>query len=138
MRLLMRNGEPGLRSSSCQEPRSNHVMLCEHNVIVPVSPQTFRGSGHRTPAKVFEVLARPSADVSAREDMLDAYHEGRERLTARDWTGAIAAFGRAIESGRDDNLTQVMLDRAHKVADEPPGEEWDGVWQGSAKVASAG
>ena len=68
--------------------------------------------------------------------MFDDYRNGRERLGQGDWAGAIEAFERALSNDPGDNPARVMLERARSLADRPPGEYWDGVWQGPAKAAA--
>ena len=97
-----------------------------------------RVRGRTQPETVFEVIARSPPDAIAHRALLAAYRDGRERLAAQDWTGAIAAFDRALAVDPEDGPANVMLERASSLADAPPGRGWDGVWQGPAKDVAAG
>ena len=92
-----------------------------------------RVRGRTQPARVFEVLSRPPADPAAHGAMLDDYRDGRARLIAQDWEGALAAFERVLARDPEDVAANVMLERVSSLADQPPGSGWDGVWQGPAK-----
>ena len=89
-----------------------------------------RVRGRQRPAKIFQVMMG-----QVREQLLEAYRLGRSSLAAGDWAAAAAAFEQALTLDPDDGPSRVMLERARALSEQPPGAEWDGVWQGPAKAA---
>ena len=85
--------------------------------------------GRKRPETIVEVLARDPVDPAARAALLAAYAAGRRALAVRDWDGALAAFGKAVEIDRDDRPSRLMLARARALAGAPPSDLWDGVWR---------
>ncbi len=116
------------------------LLVCEGTALAAAAHgialreiDVIRVRGRTQPAKVFEVLSRPPADLKAYAAMLADYREGRARLVAQEWDAALAAFERVLARNPDDVAANVMLERASSLADQPPGSGWDGVWQGPAK-----
>ena len=85
--------------------------------------------GRKRPETIVEVLARDPVDPAARAALLAAYAAGRRALVLRDWDGALAAFGKAVDIDRDDRPSRLMLARARALAGAPPSDLWDGVWR---------
>jgi hypothetical protein len=46
----------------------------------------------------------------------------------RRWTEAADAFAAAVAADEMDHPSKLMLERAQALAEQPPGEEWDGIW----------
>ncbi|MET0376604.1 MAG: adenylate/guanylate cyclase domain-containing protein [Rhizorhabdus sp.] len=87
--------------------------------------------GRQRPAKIFQVMFVADGDDGHLDALLTAYHDGRHRMMARDWDGAVAAFVDALAAMPDDRASRLMLDRARALAADPPAAGWDGVWLNS-------
>jgi adenylate cyclase len=87
--------------------------------------------GRQRPARIFQLL---TADAPVGVVALDAYARGRRALAAGLWEEAIAAFEAALAATPDDNPSSLMLGRARLLAETPPPDGWDGVWD-SAQAA---
>ncbi|TVV76120.1 adenylate/guanylate cyclase domain-containing protein [Sphingomonas solaris] len=110
------------------------VLVCETTAAAVAGRHPLREldlilvRGRQRPAKIFQVLIEP-----ADEALLDHYQRGRDRLAARDWTGAATAFRAALVRDPADRPAQLMLARAEALATDPPAADWNGVWHAAAK-----
>jgi adenylate cyclase len=68
-----------------------------------------------------ERVPNPAALINAYEAGLDCY--GR-----RDWVDAIGHFGRALELAPSDRPSRIFIDRCRYYSENPPPEDWNGVW----------
>ena len=66
-------------------------------------------------------------------DTLYAYRNGVEFYRARRFSDAIGAFEEALGHHPDDTLSTVYRDRCRFFLENPPDEEWDGVWVATEK-----
>ena len=82
------------------------------------------------------------------EDCLELYEKGRERYLSRDWLGAYAFFEKAVKfelprlrkSGAEEMNSNMVLSPSHlfmercrKMHENPPGEEWEGIYRMESK-----
>ncbi|MBV9829927.1 MAG: GAF domain-containing protein [Alphaproteobacteria bacterium] len=65
--------------------------------------------------------------------LIAAYESGFDRYQRRDWSNAIEHFGQALEILPTDQPSQIFIDRCRFYADNPPPEDWNGVWIMEAK-----
>jgi PAS domain S-box-containing protein len=86
---------------------------------------TIRVRGRQQPVRIFQVLTGPPARFTP---ALDAYRRGRDLLAQRRWPDAVKAFSTAVAVDETDHPSRLMLARAQALAEQPPGAEWDGVW----------
>jgi len=77
----------------------------------------YESLGHHTS----ESFPKLSAVVAAYEAGFDAYQQ-------RDWTGALGRFGDALELAPNDRPSRIFIDRCRYYRENPPPEEWNGVW----------
>ena len=77
----------------------------------------YESLGHHTP----ESFPKLSAVVAAYEAGFDAYQQ-------RDWTGALGRFGDALELAPNDRPSRIFIDRCRYYRENPPPQEWNGVW----------
>lgn len=73
--------------------------------------------GHHDPEK----FPNLSALIAAYEAGLGCYQQ-------RDWTKALGHFGEALELAPGDRPSQIFIDRCRYYLDNPPSDEWNGVW----------
>jgi adenylate cyclase len=86
---------------------------------------TIRVRGRQQPVQIFQVLTGPEAGFTP---ALDAYGRGRDLMAQRRWPDAVKAFSTAVAVDETDHPSRLMLARAQALAEQPPGAEWDGVW----------
>lgn len=60
--------------------------------------------------------------------LIAAYEAGFECYMRRDWVNAMRRFGEAIEVAPTDRPSQIFIDRCRYYSDNPPPENWNGVW----------
>ena len=64
---------------------------------------------------------------------LDDLAYALEAYRAREWDRAKAGFRAYLEAQPDDGPAQVMLDRIENLRENPPGSDWDGVFEQLSK-----
>jgi adenylate cyclase len=77
----------------------------------------YESLAHHTP----ETFPKLAAVVAAYEDGIDAYQR-------RDWDAALSRFGEALELAPQDRPSRIFIDRCRYYRENPPPEEWNGVW----------
>ena len=82
---------------------------------------TIRVSGREAPTRVFEPRGEPAAAAADDDLAMRAYRDGLACWRNRDFQGAVEAFARA---GRGDPASLAFLDRARRLAANPPGPDW--------------
>jgi adenylate cyclase len=89
-----------------------------------------RVKGKTLPVRIFEVMGRadrPVPDGVARR--LEAHERGMEAYRRRAWRDALAAFGSAAEAFPKDKVFGLYAERCRYFLEQPPGDDWDGVWE---------
>jgi tetratricopeptide (TPR) repeat protein len=62
------------------------------------------------------------------QDLLDMYNIGLKAYKLRKWEEAITAFTRALEINPNDGPSKEYLKRSSEFKQNPPPEDWDGVY----------
>lgn len=65
--------------------------------------------------------------------VLDNFAEGRRCYKLMDFTAACKAFTRALEIDPGDGPSKLYLERCEYYRDNPPPEDWDGVFTMTTK-----
>lgn len=86
---------------------------------------TVRGS--RQPVDVYAVLGKVSTVSEEAMERAHAYEAALASFHARDFTAAKKGFTALTD--RCDKAAKLMLSRTVALMDEPPPEDWDGVWR---------
>jgi adenylate cyclase len=60
--------------------------------------------------------------------LISAYEAGLDHYERRDWAQAIQHFGKALEVVPTDQPSRIFIDRCRYYSDNPPPENWNGVW----------
>jgi adenylate cyclase len=60
--------------------------------------------------------------------MIAAYEAGLDCYQRRDWANGIQHFGEALEAVPSDQPSRIFIDRCRYYTDNPPPENWSGVW----------
>ena len=67
------------------------------------------------------------------QQMLDLYNEGLELYKTQKFQEAMDKFNKALEIKPDDGPAKLYLDRCEMFLENPPGEDWDGVFTMTSK-----
>ena len=86
-----------------------------------------RVKGKRHPVTIYELMG-PMSELHQHEALLAAYNAALECYRTRDWREATGKFGELLFTYPQDGPTQVLLQRCVEFVDEPPEEDWDGVY----------
>lgn len=85
--------------------------------------------GKSEPIRIFELLA-PRGGLSPKDAIRrDRFEAALAAYRARDWAAARDGF----TACEDDPAAVVFLQRLDQLADDPPPEDWDGVWRANVK-----
>ena len=113
------------------------IVVCEDTAKAVQGEQplreldTIRVRGRSRPARIFQVMTPAEVLPDA---ALAAYAKGLAALAAGEWSEAIAGFEACLILAPHDGPASVMLERARILAEAPPSDGWDGVWD-PAKAA---
>lgn len=65
--------------------------------------------------------------------LMEQYNAALDLYKRREWQAALDAFKKALELDPHDGPTGVYIDRCEAYLKEPPGEDWDGVFEMKTK-----
>ncbi len=107
-----------LISESTRDPLGDDFLIREIDAV--------RVKGKKKPVKTFEVLAKAGTEEDTDElrRLIDDFAQGLEFYRTRKWDEAQKIFN----SFGEDPASVVFSERCNLLRDEPPGEDWDGVW----------
>jgi class 3 adenylate cyclase len=89
--------------------------------------------GKSEPERIFELLGRKGELSIERLELRDTFAAALADYRARKWDKAAKGFRDCLSILPDDRPSAVFLDRIARFRDEPPAEEWAGVWALYAK-----
>ena len=102
--------------------RLKHEPVCREVDLIRVKGKT-------EPVSVYEALGYHNDTTFPNlEHTLSGFKRGLAQYCQRDWRGAIMCFQEALSFNSNDGPSQLYLERALYYQDNPPGDEWDGVW----------
>ena len=85
--------------------------------------------GKTEPVGVFEVLDYFTEEsFPSLTDFLGHYKNGILAYRKQKWDKAIAEFGQCLKLHRTDKLSQIYVERSEQMKENPPGDDWNGVW----------
>ena len=85
--------------------------------------------GQTKPVSVYEILAFHNEESFPRvAEVLELFEEGLTSYRARRWDQAIKSFGRAVVLNPNDKPSHIYIERAQYLKDNPPLQDWKGVW----------
>ena len=92
-----------------------------------------RVKGKRDPVKIFELMGRGKADLSA-TGVITTFESGIARYKEQKWDEAISLFQKVrTELKPEDYASEMYIERCEAMRAEPPGEAWDGVYTMTTK-----
>lgn len=86
-----------------------------------------RVKGKKHPVTIYELMG-PTTEQSKFEPLLLAYNAALACYRTHDWLEAAGAFGPIMAKDPLDGPTQVLLQRCLEFMEDPPPEDWDGVY----------
>jgi adenylate cyclase len=93
--------------------------------------------GRTKPVPIYEIVGLKESLPEGARECIALFEQGLERYYARDWDGAIAFFKQSLvhepnqpgkTPGVSKNPSLVYIDITEGYKDEPPAEDWDGVY----------
>jgi len=66
--------------------------------------------------------------TAEKQEVLRLFAEGRKLYKAMDFIGAKGFFESALKVDQKDGPSRVYLERCQELIDNPPPEDWDGVF----------
>lgn len=85
--------------------------------------------GKDEPITVYELLGRKNRVDSETLDLRDGFEEALETYRRRDWQEAINRFQELQKQFPEDGPTTIFLDRAREFRENPPPDDWNGVYR---------
>ena len=94
--------------------------------------------GKTEPVKTYELIAEKDQESALYKELLPKFHDALELYKKQQWDQAFTAFGsieklEEIFPGRKTNPSRVYMDRCTHLKENPPGDDWDGVWTLTSK-----
>lgn len=84
--------------------------------------------GKNEPVKIFEVLGRSGEIPQEKLEQIKVFSEGMNLYLAQKWEEAQDSFQRANQMDPEDHCPLLYLDRVKQFMENPPGQDWDGVF----------
>jgi adenylate cyclase len=90
--------------------------------------------GKTQPVAIYEVLDYHDATSFPNlVDVLGHFRDGLQLYRGQRWDSAIACFNEALKANPGDKATKLYIERCGVLRDNPPGEDWGGVWMMTSK-----
>ena len=100
-------------------------LFCELDLV--------RVKGKNEPVAIFEPLGHKNDVDKKISEELSAYRKALKNFRAQSWDKAELDFFNLNRTNPDRMLYTVYLDRITKYRNEPPGDDWDGVFTHTSK-----
>ncbi len=85
--------------------------------------------GKKEPTEIFELISKKDRMDSSLQEELDLHHQGLELYWQRDWNGAEKIFSDlAKRFSHYKELYELYLERVSAMKQNPPGNDWSGVF----------
>ncbi|MFO0580636.1 MAG: adenylate/guanylate cyclase domain-containing protein [Anaeromyxobacter sp.] len=105
-------------------------MVKDHMVLREVD--RVRVKGKREPVRIFELLGEAPASPE-QAAFLEAFSWGISAYQAQRWDEAIGRFREAARLAGGDETSEIYVARCEAMRREPPGPQWDGVYEMHSK-----
>ncbi|RKY89987.1 hypothetical protein DRQ09_00180 [candidate division KSB1 bacterium] len=90
---------------------------------------SLRVKGKAQPVKVYEVLERKENGLPEnKKKAVELFNRGMECYLSRKWDEGIEFFQNALKADEKDSPSKVYLERCRMYRENPPPEDWDGVY----------
>ncbi|HWE51203.1 MAG TPA: GAF domain-containing protein [Bryobacteraceae bacterium] len=85
--------------------------------------------GKTEPVGVFEVLDYFNEESFPNlADFLGYYRNGISSYRRQDWDKSLAEFNQCLRLRPNDKLSHIYIERSEQMKENPPGDDWNGVW----------
>jgi adenylate cyclase len=91
-----------------------------------------RVKGKMQPVKIYELIAPKTVAFKAKA-VIEEFNMGFKLYHEKNWDGALNHFTNALNLNPNDNPTKLYLERAAEYKENPPPENWDGVYEMKTK-----
>jgi len=125
----------GARLESANKEYGTMIMIGENTYekakdkIITRQLDLLRVKGKTEPAKVYELIGLTENGISDRKNQaIQFFSQGIEHYLSQNWEMAIKYFRQALESDHMDNPSKRYLRRCEQFLNNPPGDNWDGVY----------
>jgi adenylate cyclase len=99
------------------------------NEIITRELDLIRVKGKTEGVLVHEVLAKRSDGITeTKQKVLELYYEGLKAYKERRWEDGIRLFSEALVLDSDDKPSSVYLQRCKQFKENPPPDDWDGIF----------
>jgi adenylate cyclase len=95
-----------------------------------------RVKGKREPVNIYELMGKLEAGgmpPAHAKKLVDVFEAALRHYRAKQWNEAEFAFKEALKLRPDDGPSKVYLERIAHFREEPPPENWDGVYEFKTK-----
>lgn len=89
--------------------------------------------GKEKPVKVYELIDRKGKIQEAKREVIQLYEEGLQMYRKKEWQKAIGMFQEALNKDPNDGPSLTYMERCKGYIQDPPLENWDGVYVLTAK-----
>lgn len=116
-----------------------NILICEETFmraeesIEAREIDSVRALGKEEPARIYELMGRKGALDEKLTELRNAYDEGLKVYRTGDWTSAEKSFSSCLDIKPDDRPSKVFMERIDFFRNNPPGDDWDAVWNFDAK-----
>ncbi len=86
-----------------------------------------RVKGRTVPVKIYELLGFADEGQEMR-GMVERFHAALEAYRSARWETAIGMFGELLRDYPDDGPTRIFIQRCWDLIEQPPEDDWDGVY----------
>ncbi|MBF0454665.1 MAG: CHASE2 domain-containing protein [Magnetococcales bacterium] len=94
---------------------------------------TVRVVGKKEPITIYQLLDKKGQVTGKRAEMLENYYKGTTAYKARQYAEAIPHFEKALAIIADDGPSLTFLERCKEYSENPPADDWDGVFNFTSK-----
>ncbi len=85
--------------------------------------------GKTEPVGVYEIVDYHTDETFPNVmGVMNCFKSGLAQYRKGEWDDAIAAFEEALNLNPDDTLSQIYIERCRHMKENPPGDDWNGVW----------
>jgi adenylate cyclase len=108
----------------------NTYKICQNDVWAR-ELDYIRVKGRNEPVAIYELIGLRNDTInSAKLELIEHYHKGREYYLKRQFTSALSEFVRALSADNQDKASMLYMSRCQHWLQSPPSDaDWDeGVW----------
>ena len=97
-----------------------------------------RVKGKNVPVKVYELVSAKETADNNMVNLIKTFEDGLDQYYQQDWDKALALFKKAEDmedhfTSRNTTPSSIYIDRCMMFKNNPPGQDWDGVWTMTSK-----